>query len=205
MEEEKQLVARAQNDPAVFGCLFDENYSKILNYLIRRTGNVELAEDICSETFHKALAKLWQFSWRSIPFSAWLYRIAINELNGYYHKQAKYKAISFETLSAETGFDIPGSSNILNELKEAEEELARHELFLSVRKELVKLPLKYQEVLSLKYFENKKIAEIAVILGKKEGTIKSLISRGLAKLESKLQPSDKNSIIDIAAVKIENI
>ena len=44
------------------------------------------------------------------------------------------------------------------------------------------MPVKYQEVIALKYFEEKSIKEISEILGKKEGTIKSLISRGLQKL-----------------------
>ena len=50
-----------------------------------------------------------------------------------------------------------------------------------------KLDIKYQDVISLKYFEHKSIKEIALILNKKEGTVKSLLSRGIDKLEKKLQ------------------
>ncbi len=204
LEEEKQLVAKAKYDREAFGCLFDFYYPKILNYLIKRTGDIELARDICSETFFRALNKLWQFQWRTLPFSAWLYKIAINELSGYYRRQGRHQTVSFEFLRETIGFESVDPADLLAELKEAEAELARHNLFLAVRAELSKLPLKYQEVISLKYFENKKISEISQILGKKEGTVKSLLSRGLKKLELETQPFTEKSIIITAGLK-ENI
>jgi RNA polymerase sigma-70 factor (ECF subfamily) len=51
------------------------------------------------------------------------------------------------------------------------------------------LPAKYQDVIALRYFEGKSIREIAEILGKREGTIKSLLSRGLEKIRKKLPPA----------------
>jgi RNA polymerase sigma-70 factor (ECF subfamily) len=48
---------------------------------------------------------------------------------------------------------------------------------------IIKLPSIYQEVISLKYFEKKQINEICIILGKREGTVKSLLNRGLKKLK----------------------
>lgn len=205
IEEEKQLVARAKYDRETFGRLFDFYYPKILNYLIRRTGDVELARDLSSETFFRALDKFWQFKWRSIPFSAWIFKIATNELNGYYRKSVKTNTLSLDFLQENSGFEITDNFDLLAELSAAEEELARHNLFLSVRKELVKLPLKYQEVISLKYFENKKIKEISQILGKKEGTIKSLLSRGLKSLSINMQPITEDSVILRANINQENI
>ncbi len=68
---------------------------------------------------------------------------------------------------------------------EYEKELQKHDQFLIVVKELKTLPIKYQEVISLKYFEGKENKEIAEILLIKEGTLKSLLSRGLEKLREK--------------------
>ncbi len=74
-------------------------------------------------------------------------------------------------------------SKYLNEdRKEYENELQKNDQFLMVLKELKLLPVKYQEVISLKYFEGKDNKEIADILNIKEGTLKSLLSRGLEKL-----------------------
>jgi RNA polymerase sigma-70 factor (ECF subfamily) len=80
------------------------------------------------------------------------------------------------------GFDPPDRTLLQEEIMKAEDEIQKHQDFLEVHKELQKLPLKYQEVLSLRYFEEKKVSEIAEILGKKEGTVKSLLWRGFEKL-----------------------
>ncbi len=66
-----------------------------------------------------------------------------------------------------------------------ESELYKHDQFLKVLDILKTLPVKYQEVISLRYFEGKENKEIAEILNLNEGTLKSLVSRGLEKLRQK--------------------
>ena len=176
LEKEKELVKRAKNNPEIFGELYNQHYSQIFGYILKRTTDLEAAQDITSETFFKALKKLWQFRWRNIPFSAWLYRIANNEIANYFRKN-KQKTVSLEK--------IPEPITVRNpevEILEAEEKLKKHRDFLMVQEKISKLPIKYQEVITLRFFEKKKIKEISKILGKKEGTIKSLLSRGLEKL-----------------------
>ncbi len=180
---EKELIARAQTDPQVFGEVFDMYYPAIFGYILRRVGNVELAEDIASQVFLKALKKLWQFQWRSIPFSAWLYRIASNEIAYYFRTQHK-PAVSLDIMLQDEGYEPPDHSDFQEELMQAEEELARHKDFLMVQQRLKELPAHYQEVIALRFFEHKKIEDIAIILGKKPGTVKSLLSRGLEKLRA---------------------
>ena len=68
-----------------------------------------------------------------------------------------------------------------------EKELKDHHDFIEVQKHLKTLSTKYQEVIALRFFENKSIPEIAEILEKKEGTIKSLLSRGLEKIRNEMQ------------------
>jgi RNA polymerase sigma-70 factor (ECF subfamily) len=201
--KEKELIAKASHDAQVFGQIYEEYYPGIFRYALRRVGNVGLAEDITSETFFKALKGIGGFKWQNVAFSAWLYKIATNEVN-YYFRRGTYKALSLD-LMKEKGFDPPSQDNIQAELDEAETQLQRHEEFLTVRKELERLPEKYQEVIALRFFENKKISELAEILGKKEGTIKSLLSRGLEMLRKNLtdsrqdpmaQPFFKTNIIE---------
>ncbi|XOB41404.1 MAG: RNA polymerase sigma factor [Candidatus Nealsonbacteria bacterium] len=175
LKKEKELVKKAQKDSEVFGKLYNEHYSRIFGYALKRTANLEIAQDITSETFFKALKKLWQFRWRNISFSAWLYRIANNEIANYFRKN-KYK-VSLEKIPEPVAL-----SNPFTEIIEAEQELKKHQDFLMLQEKISKLPVKYQEVISLRFFEKKKIKEIADILGKKQGTIKSLLSRGLEKL-----------------------
>lgn len=87
------------------------------------------------------------------------------------------------------GKEYPVSSlkNLEEEKSNAELELERHKQFKKVQKAVKELPLKYQEVISLKYFERLKIKKISTVLNKKEGTIKSLLSRGIAQLKQKLE------------------
>jgi RNA polymerase sigma-70 factor (ECF subfamily) len=177
LKQERDLIARARRSPQVFASLYEEHYPGIFRYALRRIGDIRAAEDVTSETFFKALKNLWKFKWQNVPFSAWLFRIATNEIN-YYFRRGSRTHCSLETLQ-EAGFDAAESSDLHTEIDELEEELKRHQDFLFISGELKKLPLKYQEVIALRFFENKKIAEIALVLGKKEGTVKSLLSRGL--------------------------
>ena len=43
-------------------------------------GSREVAEDLTSEVFHKALTNLQRFEWRGVPFVGWLLRIASNAI-----------------------------------------------------------------------------------------------------------------------------
>lgn len=188
---EKELVFQAKGDPEAFGRLYDLNYSAILNYCMRRTGDIELAHDITSETFFKALKNIKRFEWRDISFSAWLYRIAGNELASYFRKKS-YKTDSLDYLRESQGLELESSEDPEEEFIEAQEELERHKEFLVIREQTAKLPLKYQDVIALRYYTNKNIKEISDILGKPEGTVKSLLHRGLERLKNQLDRVIKN-------------
>jgi RNA polymerase sigma-70 factor (ECF subfamily) len=181
LNEERELVRQAQKAPDAFARLYDQYYPKIFGYVLRRTANLEVAQDITSETFLKALRKLWQFHWRNISFSPWLYKIATNEVNQYFRKAEYKKSISLEELQ-EQGFELLSPHDPESELIEAQEKLKQHQDFLEIQGKIARLPAKYQEVIALRFFEKKQINEIAEILGKKEGTIKSLLHRAVEKL-----------------------
>jgi RNA polymerase sigma-70 factor (ECF subfamily) len=181
LSEEKELVRQAQKAPDAFAKLYDQYYPKIFGYALRRTANLEAAQDVTSETFFKALKKLWQFQWRNISFSSWLYKIAANEINQYFRKAEYKKSISLEELQ-EQGFELISPHDPESELIEAQEKLEQHQDFLEIQEKIVRLPAKYQEVIALRFFEKKQINEIAEVLGKKEGTIKSLLHRAVEKL-----------------------
>ena len=163
LKEEKELIKQAQKDPEVFAKLYDEYYPKIFGYILKRVANFEITQDITSETFFKALKKLWQFRWRNISFSAWLYRIANNEIANYFRRN-KYKPVSLDKVPEPIVVHNPEA-----EILEAEQELKKYQDFLKIREKISQLPIKYQEVIALRFFEKKKIKEICEILGKKKG------------------------------------
>lgn len=198
LDEERRIIEQARTDPEAFGIIFDEYYSKILAYAIRRTGHVPVAEEIVSETFVKALRGINKFQWQGVSIEAWLFRIAINEMRMYF--RGKAPVASLEELYQQEGFEPQSDYDLAQEAVEAQEKLERHEQFIYARKLLSKLSPKYQDVLILRFIEHKKVGEIASILDKKEGTIKSLLSRGLAQLRDELskkppQPSVRKRIV----------
>lgn len=181
--QEKELIDRAKSDPEAFGIIFDKYHSVIFGYVLRRTANVEVARDIAAETFLKAFKNLSKFRWQGVSISSWLYRIASNETVSYF-RHRKYEGESLDELQEVVGFEPPDSQDLVAEILSAEKELERHQEFLRIQKLLEGLPEKYQEVIALRFFEDKKIKEVAEILNKNEGTIKSLISRGLEQLRT---------------------
>ena len=181
LEREASLVKKAQRDPAAFAELYDHYYPKIFGYALRRTANLEAAQDITSETFFKALRSLWRFRWRNISFSSWLFRIASNETAQHFRQSDYKKSASLEALQ-EHGFEPASPDDPQGELIAAQEELDRHREFRQIQERITRLPTKYQEVIVLRYFEQRQLKEVAEILGKKEGTVKSLLHRAIEKL-----------------------
>jgi RNA polymerase sigma-70 factor (ECF subfamily) len=183
LEHEKELVLKARSDADAFAQLYDEYYPKIFGYVLRRTASAETAKDITSEVFLKALQRIKRFQWRNIPFSAYLYRIAEHEISNGYRNNRQLHLLKLEMENAV----ITSVVSLDDEILLVEADIQKHEDFLLLHKCIVKLPNIYQEVIVLKYFEKKQISEICLILGKREGTVKSLLHRGLKKLKKLME------------------
>jgi RNA polymerase sigma-70 factor, ECF subfamily len=76
-EDERALVEAARRDPARFADLYEIHFELVYAYITRRVRDRDIAEDLTSEVFHKALANLGSFEWRGAPFAV-LIRIAAN-------------------------------------------------------------------------------------------------------------------------------
>ena len=182
LEEEKQLLEKIKENPKFFGKIFDAYYKPIFNYVFHRVTDYDISRDISADTFLKAYLNIHAFKWKDVSILTWLYRIATNEIN-YYYRNNKVTKLSLDLLGSH--------ANILFEFEDyqtekqlIENEMKLNEDFARVQRSLKKLDSKYQEVLSLRFFEKKSLKEISEILDKKEGTIKSLLSRGLDKLKN---------------------
>jgi len=184
-ENEKELLKQIKKDPQAFALLYDEHYHSIFSYVFRRLGNYDSSKDVVAETFLKAFQKISQFEWKNIPISAWLYRIATNEINLHFRRLKKK-----QTYDLDVTLYLPYEPGIETEKAALEKALAESEEFLATQKQLLLLDIKYQEVIALRFFEDKSIKEISAILNKKEGTIKSLLSRGLEKLKTAVESGE---------------
>jgi RNA polymerase sigma factor (sigma-70 family) len=182
-EEEKLLINEVKTNNESFVKLYDYYYPKILGYCFRRTLDLNLSKDITSETFLKAFIGIAKYQWKGIPFSSWLFRIASNEMNMLDRKK-KYSPDLLTDFKEKGLFDVVDKASLDEEKNEVEKQLQQSKDFVNVQQKLLLLPVKYQEVIALKYFEEKSIKEIVEILEIKEGTIKSLLSRGIEKLKN---------------------
>jgi RNA polymerase sigma-70 factor (ECF subfamily) len=179
---EPELLNKIKDNPALFSEVFKLYYKPVFGYIFRRTGDFDNAADISANTFLKAFDHIKDFSYHGVSVKVWLYRIATNEVNQFFRNRQKHNSL-FERLD----FENPEIyRNFMEQDKEElEKELQKHEQFLIILKILKTLPDKYQAVISLRYFEGKENKEIAEILNMKEGTLKSLMSRGIEKLRKK--------------------
>jgi RNA polymerase sigma-70 factor, ECF subfamily len=179
---EKDLLEKIRENPDNFSELFKTYYKQLFGYILRRTGDFDATADIAADTFLKSFQNIKNFRYTGISVKVWLYRIATNEVNMYFRNRQRHSLL-FQNLSSEDRQIL--NSYLAEDRKELESELEKHEQFLSVLKELKTLPLKYQEVISLRYFEGRDNKEISEILNINEGTLKSLLSRGIEKLRKK--------------------
>lgn len=182
-KNEEEVIKLAKNNSKIFGDLYDAHYPRIFGYIFRITGDHALACDIAAETFLKAWLKIGSFQWKGISISSWFFKIATNELNQYFRK----KKYSPEFLRDSSVFEEEWPifpSDYRSENNSTTSKMDEADEFGQLRRKLNGLSPKYQQVLALRYFEELSIAQISQILGKKEGTVKSLLSRGLEKLRT---------------------
>ncbi len=172
-EEDRTLVADARTEADAAGRLFDKYYGRIAGYIYHCTLDRTATEDLAANVFLAAFRHLGRFRWRRVPFDAWLYRIATNEVRMYYRRRKCAAAVDRRQRSRGPKTDVPPASA---GPATAEEYRLLHEALLELKP-------KYHTVIVLRYFEDKAVGEIAALTGAREGTIKSQLHRGLAQLQ----------------------
>lgn len=167
--KERELVERSRTSPQAFAELYEYYMPHIYRYLLRRTGKVEAAEDLTASTFEKALRHLKRFEWKEISFAAWLYRIATNILVDYYRHEGRHRECSLQDLEA-----------VLRSPQGAgEEETERVALLMDLVR---RLPLSYQHVLALKFYQGLEHEEMCEVLGVSKKTLSMKLYRSLKAL-----------------------
>lgn len=178
-ESDSTLIARAKENPEAFGLLYERYVVRIYNYIYCRTGNHQDAEDLASRTFYRALKHIPRYADRGAPFSAYLYRIAHNLVANWHRDNSRRQFLSFDE-SVITALRQEGPAAIVE--KKAQEEDRQHMLLQTVRR----LPPDRQQLLILKFSERMSNAEIARVMKRTEGAIKSLYHRTLVSLREEL-------------------
>ncbi len=195
IDQERLLVEEAKVNREAFGLLYDAYYAKIFGYVQRRTADVFKAQEITSDVFCRALENIKRYEWRGIPFSAWLYRIAANEIVNHYRRENRNN--HHVNLYIRNDNDFPDPLKL--ELSQAQDEMKTFENYLDLYRGISRLPSKYQEVIMLKFFEELQFNEIAQIMQKSESTVKTQLYRGLERLKrilNKEMPHKSSNLTD---------
>lgn len=175
LPEDEVIVRASQGSEDAFTLLYERYVNRIYNYIYYRTGNPAEAEDLTSRVFHRALAHINHYSNRGVPFSAWLYRIAHNLVANWHRDNSRRNEVPLED---QTGLSHKG--------EHPEHALVTTEEMENLLKMIRKQPSDRQQLLILKFVEGMSNADIAVIMRRSEGAIKSLYHRTLLALRDDL-------------------
>jgi RNA polymerase sigma-70 factor (ECF subfamily) len=168
---EENLVQQAiDGDQGAFTVLYDEYFNKVYRYVVTQVGNQTEAEDLTQDVFIKALHAIGSYKQKGAPFASWLFRIARNNIIDFWRKQKGKKTTDIDEAASIVSDDDP--VNMTERRSEADELAAALQL----------LPQAQKEVVSLRFISGLSIAEVAKVLGKKEGTVKALQFNGMVSL-----------------------
>jgi RNA polymerase sigma-70 factor (ECF subfamily) len=168
--DDRLLVEAAKKDPSRFAELYELNFTRVYAFIARRVGDRDVAQDLTSDVFHKALASIQSFEWRGVPFAGWLLRIAANMI---------------VDRSKRSGREVSGQDDLPDPVSQPKlEEIDQHaRLFRLVEQ----LPPDQRRVIGMRFAEEKSIREIAHELGRSEGAVKQLQFRALQNLRDQME------------------
>jgi RNA polymerase sigma-70 factor, ECF subfamily len=171
--DDRLLVEAAKKDPGRFAELYELNFARVYAYIARRVGDRDVAQDLTSDVFHKALAGIQSFEWRGVPFAGWLLRIAANMI---------------VDRSKRSGREVSGQDDLpdLPDLK-AQPQMEEADRCGQLFRMVGELPADQRRVIGMRFAEEKSIREIATELGRSEGAVKQLQFRALQNLRARME------------------
>jgi RNA polymerase sigma-70 factor (ECF subfamily) len=170
LKQELLRIEAAKANPAKFDALYDKYYKSIFVFIYRRTANEELTADLTSQVFLKALINIQKYVYKGVPFSAWLFRIAFNEINMYFRKNNAERVVSL---------DGTGIAKVIAEVNE-EDNSEAYSRMLNALKELDE---EDTHLIELRFFEKHSFSEVGDIIGITENNAKVKVYRILDKLK----------------------
>jgi RNA polymerase sigma-70 factor (ECF subfamily) len=166
--DERALVELARDEPEAFAELYRRYFPRVYAFAYRRTGVPEVAEDITSAAFERALRGLGSFTWRTGGFGAWLFRIVANELVDHYRRTAR--ASSDRALGAARALGADGPVD-------PADEVGGRDAASGILAAMNGLNPRYQRALSLRYLSGLTLDEAAAAMGMSKATMAVVVHR----------------------------
>ena len=178
LANEAKLIAAAKRDPRLFAPLYEHYFEEVFRFVWSRVKDKDLAADLTSQTFSKALSAIGKYKHRGVGLGAWLMRIAINEVNMHF-RQAKRRA------------EVPLGPQVVDRLLD-EFEQGNHSDHQRQRliNGLNSLNEEQVMLIELRYFEGRRFAEMGALLAISEDNAKVRTYRALSALKKAIFASD---------------
>ncbi len=170
------LIAEARSNPTAFVQLYRRHYDAVFRYCVHRLFERQTAEDVTSQVFLKVVENFSRFKGDEQQFRNWLYKIATNAVNDHLRRTARRDGL-LKGARQQIGSQVANC--------QSSTELPAEKLAL-LREAMLALKPRYQTIITLRFFENLKLTEIAEVLSSSSGTIRSQLARALVKLRKVL-------------------
>lgn len=173
VQNEETIVKRAINkDIEALTNLYESHFDRVYRYIVLRITDRSEAEDLTQQVFLKVIQSIDSYNWKGLPFSAWLFRIARNQVIDYIRKKARTPEFVRDAAFPDTG-------------ERATEKQAELGLIMEKVKSAIKglTPLQ-QEVISLRFAAGLSLCETAQAMNKREGAVKALQHSALDNLRN---------------------
>jgi RNA polymerase sigma-70 factor (ECF subfamily) len=156
-----------------FNRAYEEHAQPLLRFLIYRTGDRALAEDLVADTFERVLRARSRFNRRKASERTWIYAIALNLLRDHQRRVvAGARAVERSTVGAGSG--------------SGPDELEHVENLDLIQRGLSQLAPEEREAVALRYGADLTVPEIATVTGQKLSTVEGRVYRALRKLRETL-------------------
>jgi len=172
---EKELILLSKKDSRFFAPIYKKYHEQIFRFIYHRMNTEAEAEDITSQVFLKALTNLGKYKFQGHPFSSWLYKVAINELNQYYRKTNKQRIVNIKEES-----DI--KEVVVESGEEKYDDIKREQLL----KTLSTLEENKLLLIEMRFFEKRSFKEIGLILNITENNAKVRTYRVLDEMKKNM-------------------
>lgn len=169
---DQQLVVAAQQNRDAFAALYDKYFEQIYLFIYKRVWDEAIAGDICQDAMLKAMHNIGKYEDRGVPFTAWLYRIASNEVNLYYRKQKKMISVEIQEKHVK---DLMMEIEI-GEKSSVDDQEKLIEIMNSIKPE-------YAEIIELRFFLQYSFKEIADFYEISEANAKMRLYRILDRIK----------------------
>lgn len=162
------LVQAARADALQFGPLYERYVEQVYRYIASRVSLKPDVDDLVASVFLHALRGLQQYRGRG-SFRVWLFAIAHNLVVDYHRKRQRAPALrSVEECTELVSGELDPGMHLLQQ-----------ERLNAVAAAFRRLPRDQQSVLALKFAAGLTNREIGQVVGKSEGAVKMLVSRGV--------------------------